>query len=276
MCLIKAFEFLTPLCHVIVPYVCVSAFPNFIFRSPSTMASISIATPQMRPSGSSKRKKGSIWGSKSKKQRKGILAKLSVPLSGSRTEVKSVDIGQNIAFGNIVTATGQLLNDTSTGADFYNRIGRKVAMKNVRIRGKVIGVNGAAGEDYLRLSLIYDKQYNAGAPQFQQVFQDTANAGAATTNCFSGVNLNNRDRFVVLREFTLAVPSANSIPTVAVFPNSKEYVVDWFVPLKGADVIHSGSALTTIQSGALLLFALSENAQGYSFQYQSRIRFYDP
>lgn len=93
-----------------------------------------------------------------------------------------------------------LINGISQGTDATTRIGRKIKMKSLQIRWTVstqlpaTGLNPAglvAGD--VRVLVVYDRQCNGVLPAVTDILQ------SGTVSCVtSPMNLNNRERFIVL------------------------------------------------------------------------------
>lgn len=245
--------------------------------------------------GASKRKRiGFTYVSQSKRAKMGSrlikskLAKLGAVMGRAvQGEVKSLDFTlATLVFTNNPATAASLLNDTIVGADFFNRIGRKCVGRSLRIRGSVSNPYAGAvwnPADTLRFAVVYDKAYNAGAPTWGNIFSGFDNAGTLTTNVYSPININNRDRFIILREFNLQVPSfygtaggvAGSPSMAGACDTSKEMCVDMFIDLKGIETAHGGSGLGTIQAGALLITLQSLQGLAWVLNGSVRYRFAD-
>lgn len=228
-----------------------------------------------RPAGTQKQKKGTF---KSKKTTSQTMATMTKP------ELKAYDIANNyIDFIN--TGQYEILNVPIKGDDRYERNGRNIRMKSIQIRAAIIreaAVVTDISPDFLRYIVVYDKQSN-GAPPAMADFLRDATAGAQSNN-FSFINLDNRDRFEILRDVsfpTNIVPAAAVQSTLVFDPTKPTYNVDLYIPLKGKEVMfNSNNAGTSadIQTGALYIFCanfVTGNNNKYQMQYTSRLRYYD-
>lgn len=229
-----------------------------------------------------KRKSSASHGRSSRSRTGGAMRNLwprSKPLVG---EVKSVDA----AIASTFTVAGAITNlyDTAAGTDFYQRVGRKVNLKSLRIRGVLIANNGAGAivGDILRVVVFSDNQFIAGAaPVGADVLQDVSSAGATATSPLTGLNLNNRDRFKVLRDETFQMPAKNqaglAITEGIEGGNTCEIKnFNMFIKLKGFEVSHSGAAAGTISKGGIFILCISAvNANQWEFLGQARTRFTD-
>lgn len=153
-----------------------------------------------------------------------------------------------------------LLNGIATGAGATERIGRKIILKSLLLRwrfdmnpAEIANITGGVNG---RLVVVYDKQANAVAPNITDVFN--------TDNFISQLNLNNRDRFVVL---------VDKITD----PISKEG--DWstcgkrFVRLNNEVVFNQGTTndIGSIQTGSV--YAFFAVSGGLSFTTANCLRF---
>lgn len=206
--------------------------------------------------------------------------------SKQRTELKTFDF--NTVASNFQN-TGQfsVLNAMTQGPEFYQRIGRKIYMRSIEIRGYVSNV--ATGiTDFGRIMLIYDSQTNGGTPPLAALLQ-SANTGAIT-DAFTGINMNNRQRFTVLRDIPLIIPPVTNTGGAGVLTNGPQFIGDGnnpfnihlYIPLKGIETIFNsndaGNTTADITSGSLLLVTYNQNAVNngsWVFNFQSRLRFFD-
>ena len=196
-------------------------------------------------------------------------------------EIKAVDvpIAQNFK------GTGQvkLMNGIQTGSGYFNRTGSKIEMKSIQIKAYIY-ILATATQDFGRVLLIYDRQANGAAPSFSDIIQGRQQDGTTVTNTsFDMINLDNRDRFVVLRDKCFFLSSqtdtAGVITNVYPQPTDKEMIIDWYVKLKGLTThFKSSSSPTTpadINTGALYLVNASGGSDLYSLVGQARLRYND-
>lgn len=211
---------------------------------------------------------------------------LPAQLSARNPEVKAVDLPAALYTLN-TTQVITPLNLVAVGSSFFNRIGRRIEMKNIRITGSIETTNNASTDaDYCRIVIIYDRQTNGALPAFADIFQDTAQDGTNTNNSLSNVNLNNRDRFVILRDLRLFLPlvSVTGSPTFFGAPDPVEptYNIDLFVRLKGLVTQYkadsSPAVIGDIATGGLFLVTFGSKAVGsdsYRAHFSTRLRFND-
>lgn len=194
-----------------------------------------------------------------------------------------------------------MLNNMQEGVSSYQRVGRKINMKSILIRMAVVDLPALvlpANADVVvvRLALVYDGQSNGGFPSQADLFAGIiASGGTPTYHILAPVNLNNRDRFLVLKDKIWTFPVANTGSMAAAsanyaMPGRYPMGLKWYVNLKGLETIYSVSnPLATlmqaagITTGGLFLYidAVSMNEAGVSTsldldaQTCSRLRFYD-
>lgn len=140
------------------------------------------------------------------------------------------------------------VNLCSQGPAVSQRIGNKIVIKNIRVRGRFQLYNTQVAADmcFVRALLVYDKQTNGAAPAITEILADVDTTGSYSTIFNSGVKIANRKRFVVLRDqvYRLAVGDIE---------NNE---VDWFVK-KNMEVTfnntHSPPVVGDCTTGAIYL-----------------------
>lgn len=202
-----------------------------------------------------------------------------------KPEVKAYDISLGVS-SYIAAGSYELLNNPLPGTDFFSRIGRKVQPKSVHIRGIIRPIPTLAADiapDVLRTLLVWDKQCNAATASVQDILRD-ANSGGSTS-VLSHVNLDNRERFIILRDQhfpTTKLLVANQELWAPLDQVKPSFNFDWFVKLP--KTLHSsfngGSSgtITDMTTGSLFLFTILGNSANnfeWELAYTSRYRFYD-
>lgn len=175
--------------------------------------------------------------------------------------------------------TFDILNAVVNGSELYQRVGRKTYMKSIHIRG-FIQPSAVASETGGRILLIYDSQPNAAAPLTADVLKDSTAAAATTWS--SGINLINRQRFKILRDYQVLLGSSTNIAgnaEVIPDPIRNSNNVEFFIKLRGLETIYNatnGGTVADISSGAIFLFFVGDSAaNSWQFNYTSRLRYYD-
>ena len=217
------------------------------------------------------------------------------PGSINALELKGMDTAINLTSSNVLSTTNTngatfVLNLVQTGNGSWNRVGRKISMKNVRIRGTAAATlddNGGASPQQaltLRMVLVYDSQPSSGTiPTFDTIFGNTAQDGTESTTIISPLRYDNTGRFRVIRDWVRTF-AASSVSTTLNSGNQYIYF-DEFVDLKGAETIFSGQSapmtIADISSGALYLIFRADANTGASAQAQiltasfARLRYID-
>jgi len=134
----------------------------------------------------------------------------TIPNDGRRMrpEKKIVDIEfDQLPFSSALNLV--YFNFIQEGSGFWNRIGRKICMKSLYLTGFIArnNTNGAVlPEDYNRIIVFYDRQANGANVTLANLLLTTDQAGATTTTPFSGINMNNRERFLILMDRRIYTP----------------------------------------------------------------------
>lgn len=202
-----------------------------------------------------------------------------------KVELKAFDVALTASPAHGVTAGAasagppvfNILNAVINGAELYQRTGRKIYMKSLHLRG-LFQPTGVSVEGGARLFVIYDSQPNAALPLIAPFLQDS-NAAAATT-WTSELNLTNRQRFQILRDYQVILGPTTGATTEAVpDPIKNSYNVDFFIKLHGLESIFNGTnggTIADITSGSLLLmWVVDDVATNWTFNWSSRLRYYD-
>lgn len=181
----------------------------------------------------------------------------------------------------------KLLSDTVIGTNYFNRVGTKIRLKSCYITGSIqkTGSNSSASaDDYARMILFYDRQPNAAFPAVADLLTSMTLAGAASSTAADQINLQNRDRFLILRDMRIILPATgiNGIaPAVTCdYPDmnvcESKYNIAMFVPLKDLETHYNlvgGGGITNVTTGALNLLTLSSTqASPAAWQLTAAIR----
>lgn len=176
--------------------------------------------------------------------------------------------------------TFQLLALPQLGSDFNQRVGRKIMLKTLFIRGQ-IAQNTAYSTltastrpgGLCRLIVFLDMQPNGTAP----LYTDLLNLQAP----WAQLNLNNRDRFKVLKDKIVALDpfvynttsqtsAATGANTVKVFKFFKNINIETI--FNGTN----GGTIADINSGALWLFTIGNwSTQAPTLEFTARVRYND-
>lgn len=206
--------------------------------------------------------------------------------AGNKTELKSLDVAtQTIAISS--TAVLGSLNLIQVGSTFCNRIGRKISMTSIQFTGQILPLRTSPNQDYCRIMIVYDRQVNGALPAIADILQDTDQTTTNSTTPFSGINLNNRDRFSIIRDYHIHLPSLTF--TAGVITNIG--FIDPVAPTFNLHCYHKLGGLATqyradsnpavigdISTGAIYLVVFGDvpaGSNGYELQFETRLRYTD-
>ncbi|AIF34800.1 capsid protein [Sewage-associated circular DNA virus-11] len=169
------------------------------------------------------------------------------------------------------------------GTDMTNRIGRKAIIKSFYLRGYVRCENSltptspqAGSSQQLRIIVLIDMQPNGALPAITDILKEQFPS--------SQLNINNRDRFKILKDKTYALDTFiyNTTATQAVGVAGRTLQNFKCYKKMNLEVIfNSGNAgtIADTQTGALLIATIGSTASGTAdgnLVMSSRIRFLDP
>lgn len=164
-----------------------------------------------------------------------------------------------------VNTTGSisLLCCPTLGSDMTNRIGRKILMKSVYVRGFVridtINVPGTILQQLCRMVLLVDMQPNGALPAVTDILKEASPV--------SQLNLNNRDRFKILCDKEWIFDHQNLVNTAgASYATAGRSVgiVKKYKKLNIETIFNgvNGGTIADITSGALLMLWIGSNVAG--------------
>jgi len=185
-------------------------------------------------------------------------------------ELKGVDT--SLAIGGPVIATvttnadATLLNGVQPGAGSFNRIGRKIFNKSIRLKGictytyadetTTESLHGAI----LRMMVVWDKQPSGTLPTLDEIIGRTSQTGTETSDMMDNLKYDNTERFQILRDvMKTANPAANPPPTAGTEGQIQQrYAFDEFIDLKNRTTVFSGDSnpatIADISSGGLYVY----------------------
>lgn len=186
-----------------------------------------------------------------------------------------------------------VLNLIQQGAGFWQRIGKKIYPKSVRVKGTVQAVitlaDGNPRGNVLRGVLVWDKQPSGNAiPNFNDIFGTVDQTGTEASTFSAALAPKNTDRFKTLKEFNIEFNSGDGGSGLATnFTEVKAYV-DEFYKFKKRDnfetqYLSTANPMTiaNISSGALyMVFRAEENSNVTTFceinpDCTAKLRYYD-
>nr|UOF76876.1 capsid protein [Cressdnaviricota sp.] len=210
-----------------------------------------------------------------------------MPMSAGHQEVKLIDGTAATPGANALNlnSTGQVtcVNLISSGSGFNNRIGRKIDLKSLHLTG-LIAQTGTASttNDYARICVIYDRQTNGVLPTYAEIFTNYSQSSTTASTSFSGLNPDNRERFVMLADQRLVLP-ATPVSGVngSVDALSTTFSINRFLKLNQTTMYKgdtSPSIIGDIATGAVYIVTIGSIASGsepYRAQLTWRLRYMD-
>ena len=184
-----------------------------------------------------------------------------VPAARALGEKKGMDTA--ISFAQINSTVNDnsgmiVLNLIQQGAGSWNRVGRKVNLRSLRIRGDILHTqtttSGITNGQVVRCVIVWDKQPSSGTiPQWQDIFGFTAQDGTEGTSMYAPIRYDNMDRFSILRDVTYdPQPGAKAgNPDIVTYYNT----IDEYIRLGDRECVFSGQSnpmtIADISSGAI-------------------------
>ncbi len=234
---------------------------------------------------------GGRWGGR------GVASRNRPPafLTKNSGELKGMDTNLAITGPIIATvstnADSFVLNAVEPGNGSYNRIGRKIFNKTVRLKGiaTYTYADATTTEDLqggvLRMIVVWDKQPTGVLPNYDAIVGRTDQGGIETSDVLDNLRYDNTARFQILRDTVIACnPMVNPAPTAGtgnrVF---MRYPFDEFIDLKNRTTVFSGDSdpvtIADISSGGLYVYwraqTSTNNIEDFAIDAESssRLRF---
>lgn len=159
----------------------------------------------------------------------------------------------------------QLLNAIVPGTGSWNRIGRKVRLRSLRLKGVMTYTNSTAATTYnlardpLVIRIVWDKNPSGGAlPTYAAIFGNTSQGGTESAYVFDGLRYDATGRFSLLRELIVEAPDIAPSDGAAQADLVAQVPLDLFIDLKNRETIFSGVSdpctIADIYSGALYVY----------------------
>lgn len=212
----------------------------------------------------------------------------------ARGTTVAVQMLPNLAAG-IRTIT---LNNVSEGAGGHQRIGRRIKMKSLQIRiNPYLGSQAADTTvfcEHVRVMLVYDAQVNGTYPAAADMLaMMNPTGGTPDFDNMAWINLNNRERFLMLRQksWTIQYKPDNLYTAATQASNTYSRGFNWYIKLRGLETTFNGNVTpgaatllpAEISTGALYLMFICQAvkvdgsfATGLTNLYvYPRLRFYD-
>lgn len=187
--------------------------------------------------------------------------------NNSQSETKFVDVAT--ASYNLVSSSANvtLLNTIAQGASQSQRIGRKVMLKSVWIKGRMSSGTTTTIAGW-RWAIVYDRQSNKAAPVFNDIFD--------TTGFDTMKRDDNKDRFIILSDNI----GQNIGNTTTPATGQEQCIINTYVKLNLVQEFASvgTGAIGDIVAGALFLVSCSNLTAGTTnpiMTFTARTRYVD-
>ncbi len=196
----------------------------------------------------------------------------SAALTKNSGELKGMDTTLTIAGPIIATtntnADAQTVNLVEPGNGSYNRIGRKIFCKTLRISGTATyqynadPTSGSATASALRMVVVWDKQPSGTLPTYDVIFGRTSQDGTESSSVLDNLRYDNTARFQVVRDtkFLINPAAGDGGGTTNIY--TARVLIDEFIDLKNRTSVFSGDSdpvtIADISSGACYIFWRSE------------------
>lgn len=215
--------------------------------------------------------------------------------SMSKLELKGVDTAINdtdIPDTTNTNASIVCVNLVQAGSGSYNRIGRKIKMKSLRIFGNLYfdyGLQGTTNNIVgatARILVVYDRQPSGTLPTFATICGHTDQSGNEASGVFDPIRYDNMSRFKILRDVKID-SNPQQLPATGGSENivSYSHSFDEFIDLRGLETVYASTTnpatIADLSSGALyVIFRANRNlasvAEWESFTTSfARLRFWD-
>lgn len=207
-------------------------------------------------------------------------------------EVKGVDTALS---GTIIASTNSnagitIVNPVQAGTGSWNRIGRRITMKSLRITGALQtiylpdSVTGAFAVPCIRMVVVYDRQISSGTlPNFDAIFGRTDQAGTETATVFDSLKYDNMDRFAIIKDCVYSQEPGIIESGGTTNSMTHHWAVDEYIKLKGLETTYASTSnpITSadISTGGLYVIFRS-NADAVTNRsapdnMTARLRYYD-
>lgn len=208
--------------------------------------------------------------SRYKKRKRGALVSRSA-FRNLPSELKVNDVSFGSYATNTASAVPLLLNGIATGTDYNTRVGRQAWVKSIDYRIAVYPeATQAVPGGWIRYIIFCDEQPNGTAPIWTDLI---ASSDVAQYN-----NLNNRDRFTILRDQFVNIAQVDLSATGAGLNGKQKFFKKGrIIPKVGVTTYNgTGSTYTSINTCALWFIVVSDQTTNtVTCNARFRVRFVD-
>lgn len=215
-----------------------------------------------------------------------VRAPPRVYMQGAKGEKKVVDTTTGTGSVNFLntTPTITLINPVQVGNNYYNRLGNKIQPHSIHVIGNINNLITAV-QQWVRILVILDKTPSGNtAPPLTTILASHTQTGTSINAVNSLVNMDYRDRFLLLRDYKMQLPSvtntAGVLTNLGFYDQAKDFTIDFYIRLRRyGEMQFTGTAnpITTaqIQSNAIYLVALSSEDNQWQLSFRARFCYYD-
>lgn len=156
------------------------------------------------------------------------------------------------------------LNLIQQGTADYNRVGKSVNMKSLRVRGYITNVftlpvisNSAYNQKIIRMVIVHIKSDVGAIPTFNAIFGGLDQSANVVTGLDSAVLPYQLHDVTILRDKTFKVTSDNGMLGTG-DTNGNRLPFDEYINLKGLQTVYRGTSapltIASIQTGAIIMY----------------------
>lgn len=177
--------------------------------------------------------------------------------NNNNAELKYTDIASAV-YAADTTGTVTALNLTAVGDDNTSRDGRQICNRSIHIQGLVFPIDTVLTSPSLaRILIVWDNQPNSGTIAAMTDI-------LVSSTSISSTNLNNRERFTILRDCRYALGGHDNTATQAMSDGTNTHILNEFVNLKDVKTTYSGTTATigSVATGALLMVTIGSASAG--------------
>jgi len=206
-------------------------------------------------------------------------------------ELKGVDTLLNlnpIISTTNTNASSFTLNLIPPGTASYNRVGRKIQLQSLRLKGNfqfsfTPGGTGIVAGNAVRMVVVWDKQTNGALPAWQDIFGYTLQDATEASTIMAPSKYDNMARFQILKDQVFEPQTlVGHVVTTGLCEQMVSF--DSYIPLKGKETSFGGQSapctIADIATGGLYVFFRSQlNTAGNLVQVDAdsvaRLRYID-
>lgn len=190
-----------------------------------------------------------------KTRREPAMEKMLMKKMATMVEKKGVDtdLSGSVSASTSTNTAVFAVNLTDTGTSSWNRIGRKMHLKSLRVRVQpaiAYSTDTGARSAVIRLVVVWDKQPSGVLPTFDTIFGQTVQNGTESVlDIYAPIRYDNMDRFKILRDVVVPINQQSNGNSSGGLLNNVNYgkFIDEYIDLKGLESVFSGqSSPTTI------------------------------